>query len=54
MIYSVLLQYVDNTTMLSVVTDPASQLEDSDDVYFRFRGAAICEMLHVHDKLIKK
>uniref|UniRef100_A0A1X7UP48 Uncharacterized protein n=1 Tax=Amphimedon queenslandica TaxID=400682 RepID=A0A1X7UP48_AMPQE len=53
-IYSVLLKYVHNTTTLSVVTDPASQLEDSDDVYFRFGGAAICEMLYVHYKLIKK
>ena len=54
-IYSVLLKTVHDTTTQSVVTNPASvQLEDSDDVYFRFGGAAICEMLHVRYKQIKK
>jgi len=60
-VYQFLLQYVENfqNGLHNIVEDSSSPLPtsqpaaDGDDVYYRFGGAAICDMLHLRYKQLK-
>ena len=53
-VYNVLLDHIHSQTMKSLdINSTVTQYNDGEDVYFRFGGAAISDMLHLRYRNIK-
>ena len=53
-VYTILLDHVHSCTHVSQSTSAVPQVVDGDDVYYRFGGAVLSDMLHLRCKTIRK